>query len=117
MNAFASLPSACLDLEMPIRDVTYMAGIARDLAWDLLNGETPKTDGADVIIRMSNWQHDQLLFAIERSTTWPWISKRPITAGPSQRRVVEHENQRGGFRVAPFHLGVSREFHCSRRFD
>jgi hypothetical protein len=67
MNAFASLPSACLDLEVPIRDVTYMAGIARDLAWDLLNGETPKTDGADVIIRMSNRQHDQLLFAIERS--------------------------------------------------
>jgi hypothetical protein len=62
MNALNSL-----DLEVPIRDVTFMAGIVRDLAWDLLNGETPKTDGADVIIRMSNRQHDQLLFAIERS--------------------------------------------------
>jgi hypothetical protein len=29
-----------LDLEVPIRDVTYMAGIARDLAYELLDVET-----------------------------------------------------------------------------
>jgi hypothetical protein len=49
----------------PAKDPTGPWEGWRDLAWDLLNGETPKTDGADVIIRMSNRQHDQLLFAIK----------------------------------------------------
>jgi|HubBroStandDraft_6_1064221.scaffolds.fasta_scaffold4515556_1 hypothetical protein len=56
-----------LDLEVPIREVTYMAGIARDLAYELLDLETIKKPDSDVIIRMSIRQHEQLFFAIERS--------------------------------------------------
>jgi hypothetical protein len=54
-----------LDLEVPIRDVTYMAGIVRDLAYELLDVETRKKPDSDVIIRMSIRQHEQLFFAIE----------------------------------------------------
>ena len=44
-----------------------MAGIARDLAYELLDVETIKKPDSDVIIRMSKRQHEQLFFAIERS--------------------------------------------------
>jgi hypothetical protein len=54
-----------LDLEVPIRNATYMAGIVRDLAYELLDVETPKKDDEDVIIRMSKRDHEQLFFAIE----------------------------------------------------
>jgi hypothetical protein len=30
------------NLEVPISDLTHMAGIALDLAWDLLDGETKR---------------------------------------------------------------------------
>ena len=52
------------NLEVPISDLTYMAGIALDLAWDLLDGETKKDPDSNVIIRLSIRQHEQLLFAI-----------------------------------------------------
>jgi hypothetical protein len=52
------------NLEVPTSDLTYMAGIALDLAWDLLDGETKKDPDSDVIIRLSIRQHEQLLFAI-----------------------------------------------------
>ena len=42
-----------------------MAGIARDLAYDLLDIEKPETD--EVIIRMSKRQHEQLFFAIQNA--------------------------------------------------
>ena len=42
-----------------------MAGIARDLAYELLDVETLKKPNSDVVIRMSIRQHEQLFFAIE----------------------------------------------------
>ncbi len=57
--------SAYLGLEEPIREIRYMAGIARDLAYDLLDIEKPETD--EVIIRMSKRQHEQLFFAIQNA--------------------------------------------------
>jgi hypothetical protein len=55
-----------LDLEEPIRDLTYMAGIARDMAYELLDIEGPITKpDSDVIIRMSKRQHEQFFFAID----------------------------------------------------
>jgi hypothetical protein len=54
-----------LDLEVPIRDLTYMAGIAHDLAYELLDVETRKNPDSDVVIRMSKRQHEQLFFAID----------------------------------------------------
>jgi hypothetical protein len=53
-----------LDLEVPIRDVTYMAGIVRDLAYELLDVESRKKPDSDVVIRMSQRGHEQLFFAI-----------------------------------------------------
>jgi hypothetical protein len=38
--AVGPINKSYLDLEVPIRDVTYMAGIARDLAYELLDVET-----------------------------------------------------------------------------
>ncbi len=55
-----------LDLEVPIREVSFMTGIASDLAWDLI-GENLKREGDDVIIRMSHREYEQLLFALDRS--------------------------------------------------
>jgi hypothetical protein len=52
------------NLEVSISDLTYMAGIALDLALDLLDGETKKDPDSDVIIRLSIRQHEQLLFTI-----------------------------------------------------
>jgi hypothetical protein len=57
-----------LDLEVPIREVTFMAGIARDLAYELLDLEgtrTRKGDGEDVIVRMSKREYEQFFFAID----------------------------------------------------
>jgi hypothetical protein len=53
-----------LDLEVPTRDVTYMAGIVRDLAYELLDVESRKKPDSDVVIRMSQRGHEQLFFAI-----------------------------------------------------
>ena len=58
---------AYLDLEEPILEVTYMAGIVRDLAWELLDGDAPRKVDEDVITRMSKRQHEQLLFALEKA--------------------------------------------------
>ena len=58
-----------LDLEVPIREVTFMAGIARDLAYELLDLEmtrrTQRGGGEDEIIRMSKREYEQFYFAIE----------------------------------------------------
>ena len=54
-----------LDLEEPIRDLAYMAGIAFDLAYELLDVETRKNPDSDVVIRMSKRQYEQLFFAID----------------------------------------------------
>jgi hypothetical protein len=58
-----------LALEEPIREVTFMAGIARDLAYELLDLEmtrrTQRGDGEDKIIRMSKREYEQFFFAIE----------------------------------------------------
>jgi hypothetical protein len=56
---------AWFDLEEPIRYLTYMSGIARDLAYELLDVETLKKPDSDVVIRMSQRQHEQLFFAID----------------------------------------------------
>ena len=42
-----------------------MAGIARDLAYELLDVETRKNPGSDVVIRMSIRQYEQFSFAID----------------------------------------------------
>jgi hypothetical protein len=42
-----------------------MAGIARDLAYELLDVETRKNPDSDVVIRMSKRQYEQLFLAIE----------------------------------------------------
>jgi hypothetical protein len=58
-----------LALEEPIREVTFMAGIARDLAYELFDLEmtrrTQRGDGEDKIIRMSKREYEQFFFAIE----------------------------------------------------
>jgi hypothetical protein len=58
-----------LDLEEPIREVAWMAGIARDLAYELLDLEmtrrTQKERGEEEIIRMSKREYEQFFFAIE----------------------------------------------------
>jgi hypothetical protein len=54
-----------LDLEVPIREVTFMAGIARDLAYELLDVETRKNPDSYVVIRMSIRQYEQFSFAID----------------------------------------------------
>jgi hypothetical protein len=55
------------DLEVPLRDLTYMAGIARDIAYELLDLEVTrgarKVDG-EVTIRMSEREYEQFFFAI-----------------------------------------------------
>jgi hypothetical protein len=55
------------DLEAPLRDLTYMAGIARDIAYELLDLEsmrqTQKVDG-EVTLRMSEREYEQFFFAI-----------------------------------------------------
>jgi hypothetical protein len=56
-----------LDLEVPIREITFMAGIARDLAWELLEVEVRRADDTDVTIRMSKRCHEQLLFALDNA--------------------------------------------------
>jgi hypothetical protein len=56
---------AWFDLEEPIRDLTYMAGIARDLAYELLNIEARKNPDSDVVIRMSERDQEQFFFAID----------------------------------------------------
>ena len=57
-----------LDLEEPIREVAWMAGIARDLAYELLDLEmtrrTQKERGEEEIIRMSKREYEQFFFAI-----------------------------------------------------
>jgi hypothetical protein len=67
MSAARGEDKAWSDLEVPIRDLTYMAGIARDLAWDLLDGETLKDPEKEVTVRMSIRRHEQLLFAIMKT--------------------------------------------------
>jgi hypothetical protein len=56
------------DLEGPLRDLAYMAGIARDIAYELLDlevtrRETRTADG-EVTIRMSEREYEQFFFAI-----------------------------------------------------
>jgi hypothetical protein len=62
-----SVDRTYLDLEQPIREATFMAGIARDLAWELLEGEVRRADDSDVTIHMSKRCHEQLLFALENA--------------------------------------------------
>jgi hypothetical protein len=52
-----------LALEVPIREVTFMAGIARDLAYELLDVEGERKE--EEIIRMSKREYEQFFFAIE----------------------------------------------------
>jgi hypothetical protein len=57
-----------LDLEVPLRDLTYMAGIARDIAYELLDLQVTRTgtrmaDG-EVTLRMSEREYEQFFFAI-----------------------------------------------------
>jgi hypothetical protein len=54
-----------LAVEEPILGVTFMAGIARDLAYELLDVETPKKDDEDIVIRMTKRAYQQFFFAIE----------------------------------------------------
>ena len=42
-----------------------MAGIAFDVAYELLDIETLKNPDSDVVIRMSKRQYEQLFFAID----------------------------------------------------
>ena len=58
-----------LDLEVTILEIKFMAGIARDLAYELLDLEgsrrTLKEDGEERIVRMSKREFEQFYFAIE----------------------------------------------------
>ena len=53
------------DLEEPLRDLTHMAGIAHDLAYELLEVERPKKDDEYVVLRLLPRQYEQLFFAID----------------------------------------------------
>lgn len=45
-----------------------MAGTVHNLAWDWLDGKSTNTDGnVDVMVTLSVRQHEQFLFAIDRS--------------------------------------------------
>ncbi len=59
------------DLEVPLRDLTYMAGIARDIAYEVLDLECTrgrrKGDDEQEIIRMSKREFEQFFFAISKT--------------------------------------------------
>jgi hypothetical protein len=58
---------AWFDLEEPIREVTFMARIVHDLAYELLDLELTrarKGDGENEIITMSKRECEQFFFAI-----------------------------------------------------
>jgi hypothetical protein len=57
---------AYFDLEEPIRDVAYMAGVAETLAIDLL-AEDAGFEG-EVTIQLNRKQFDQLMFAISKAS-------------------------------------------------
>jgi hypothetical protein len=54
-----------LNLEEPIYELTFMTGIARDLAYELLDVEKPSSE--EVVLRLSKREHAQLFFAIRRA--------------------------------------------------
>jgi hypothetical protein len=54
------------DLEEPLRDLTYMSGIAHDLAYELLEIEKLRKDDEYVMLRLLPRQHEQLFFAIDK---------------------------------------------------
>jgi hypothetical protein len=57
-----------LDLEEPIRDLSYMASIAQTLAWELLDGDRERVmDGGEVIIRAHPKDLERAIFAIQQT--------------------------------------------------
>jgi flagellar biosynthesis GTPase FlhF len=54
-----------LNLEEPVYELTFMTGIARDLAYELLDVEKPSSE--EVVLRLSKREHAQLFFAIRRA--------------------------------------------------
>ena len=54
-----------LNLEEPVYELTFMTGIARDLAYEVLDVEKPSSE--EVVLRLSKRQHAQLFFAIRRA--------------------------------------------------
>jgi hypothetical protein len=69
-----------LDLEVPLRDLAYMAGIARDLSWELLDGETRKKPDEYVVLRLLPRQHEHFCFQSIRLSPWPATLRSSITS-------------------------------------
>ena len=84
------------ELVEPMREVTYMAGIARDLAWELLEGDVRIEGDSDVIVLMSKWCHEQLLFALIMSTTEPKLSRGSTMPSDRWRREQSDEGRLSG---------------------
>ena len=61
------LEKGYLHLEEPIYEQAFMAGIAHDLAYELLGLETP--DSEEIVLRLSKRQRGQLFYAIDRVFT------------------------------------------------
>jgi hypothetical protein len=60
---------AYLDLEEPVRDLSYMAGIAERLAWELLDGDRSREMARDdVIIRARARDIERAIFAIQKAS-------------------------------------------------
>ena len=60
---------AYLDLEEPVRDLSYMAGIAERLAWELLDGDRSREmAGDDVITRARARDIERAIFAIQKAS-------------------------------------------------
>jgi hypothetical protein len=56
------------DLEEPLRDLSHMAAIARDLVFSALDNPSVKHDGATVVATLLHDEHERLLFAVSKAS-------------------------------------------------
>jgi hypothetical protein len=56
------------DLEGPLRELSHMAAIARDLVFTALDNPSVKRDGAAVIATMLQDEHERILFAVSKAS-------------------------------------------------
>jgi hypothetical protein len=105
------------DLEVPLRDLAYMAGIARDIAYELLDLEVTRramrTVDDEVAIRMSEREYEQFFLQSRMSTT----ELRPLRGFTSSDRSKE-QTARGRLRPPfccaacdPGHGATARQLH------
>jgi hypothetical protein len=65
-------------LEEPLRELSHMAAIARDLVFSTLDNPSVKHDGATVVATLLHDEHDRLLFAVSKARA---VSSRVESGG------------------------------------